>query len=118
MLIEFVEFIELIESVENAENVENDNDDADDDGDGESSMPVNVDRPNTNTPLVAGTVNSGLSMFINVCAKPGYTPRKDWPHQGGKIHYKRHQMLRPIPSPHSRLALPVAMSRVFVVILV
>ena len=60
----------------------------------------------------------GISMFINVCAKQGYTPRKDWPHQGGKIHYKRHQMLRPIPSPHSRLALPVAMSRVFVVILV
>ena len=42
-MIEFIEFIELIESVENAENVEND----DDDGDGEKSMPVNVDRPNT-----------------------------------------------------------------------
>ena len=32
-------------------------------GDGENSMPVkfgvNVDRPNTNTPLVAGTVNAG-----------------------------------------------------------
>ena len=55
MLIEFIEFIELIESVENAENVEND----DDDGDGEKSMPVNVGRPNTNTPLVAGTVSAG-----------------------------------------------------------
>ena len=32
----------------------------DDDGDGENSMPVNVDRPNTNTAsLVAGTVNAG-----------------------------------------------------------
>jgi hypothetical protein len=56
VLVEFVEFVELIESVENAENVENDDDD---DDDGENSMPVNVDRPNTNTPLVAGTVNAG-----------------------------------------------------------
>jgi len=54
VLVEFVEFVELIESVENAENVENDDDDDDDGG---KSMPVNVDRPNTNTPLVAGTVN-------------------------------------------------------------
>ncbi len=46
MLVEFVEFVELIESVENAENVENDDDDDDDD-------------PNTNTPLVAGTVSAG-----------------------------------------------------------
>ena len=67
MLVGFVEFVELIESVENAENVENDDDDSDDDvgggdDDGESSMPVNGDRaaaPNTNTPLVAGTVNAG-----------------------------------------------------------
>ena len=45
--------------IENVENVEKDDedDDADDDSDGESSMPVNVDRPNTNMPLVAGTVN-------------------------------------------------------------
>ena len=56
MLVEFVEFVELIESVENAENVENDDDDDDDGG---KSMPVNVDRPNTNTPLVAGTVSAG-----------------------------------------------------------
>jgi hypothetical protein len=54
VLVEFVEFVELIESVENAENVENDDDDDDDGG---KSMPVNVDRQNTNTPLVAGTVN-------------------------------------------------------------
>ncbi len=50
--------IELIENVENAENVENDDDD-DGGGDGENSMPVNVDRPNTNTPLAAGNVNAG-----------------------------------------------------------
>jgi hypothetical protein len=56
VLVEFVKFVELIESVDNAENVDNDDDD-DDDDDGENSMPVNVDRPNTNTPLVAGTVN-------------------------------------------------------------
>ena len=63
MLSEFIEFIELIESVENAENVENDDDDDDDDdGDGENPMPVNVDRPNTNTPLVAGTVAGTVNL--------------------------------------------------------
>jgi hypothetical protein len=58
-LLELIELLELFENVEDAENVENDDDDNDDDGDGENSMPVNVDRPNTNTPLVAGTVNAG-----------------------------------------------------------
>jgi hypothetical protein len=46
-------------SVEDDED-EDDDDDIDvvgDSRDGEESMPVNVDRPNTNTPLVAGTVN-------------------------------------------------------------
>ena len=45
---------------------DDDDDDMDvagDDGDGENSMPINVDRasaPNTNTPLVAGyTVSAG-----------------------------------------------------------
>ena len=73
MLIEFIEFIELIESVENAENVENDDDD---DDDGENSMPVNVDRPNTNTPLVAGTVNlnAGVVGDAKTNAELGCTP--------------------------------------------
>ncbi len=40
---------------------DDDDDDIDvassDGSDGENSMPINADRPNTNTPLVAGTVN-------------------------------------------------------------
>ncbi len=78
----FVEFVELIESVENAENVENDDDD-DDDDDGGKSMPVNVDRPNTNTgtPRAAGTVklNAGAVGGVKTNAELGRTPdRASW----------------------------------------
>ena len=65
-------------SVENDEN-EDDVDDinvVDDGRDGGNSMPVDVDRPNTNTPLVAGTVNlnAGVVGDAKTNAELGCTP--------------------------------------------
>jgi hypothetical protein len=48
----------------------------DDGRDGGNSMPVDVDRPNTNTPLVAGTVNlnAGVVGDAKTNAELGCTP--------------------------------------------